>query len=302
MKRMLFIIFFMVAFSLTAVAAKYKVNTSGKVTSPDGKVQKGSVLMNNSNFYRNYNAQYYTGTKQVLVNQVGTIDIVMDYSGSMLNWINAAKSSMSQIVAQLPPSTQIGFRVFGQNTGNNPYKPNMGTIKNIVKDRNGKYKVNTKTADYLGNIYGACSATSRVASLSTNNSQALLKGMNSVKIGGATPLTYGLEQAVNQDFAGLATNFPKKIVLITDGGENCGGDPCEFARNLMRQRNDIHIDVVLVSSYSKELKCISDATGGEFYTTSDVSSFSNILIQSMQSVPQQVNTPVQKQKYEFIEN
>ena len=78
-------------------------------------------------------------------------------------------------------------------------------------------------------------------------------------------MVYALDRAAFQDFANLDTTTPKKIVLITDGGENCGGDPCAFAKNLMKKRSDIHIDVVLVSSNSKYLSGLSSTTGGHFY-------------------------------------
>ncbi|MBQ3047659.1 MAG: hypothetical protein IJD48_01435, partial [Clostridia bacterium] len=125
-------------------------------------------------------------------------------------------------------------------------------------------------------------------------------GMNSVDIGGATPLVYALERTVNQDFVGLDRVYPKKIVLITDGGENCGGDPCEFAKKLMQQRNDVHIDVVLVSGFFSKLSCLADITGGKMYRVNNFSKLSNVLVESMTSAPEKVDVPVQE--YEFYGN
>ena len=311
MQKIIIALFLMTAFSLTAFAAKYKVNTSGQVTAPTGQVQKGSVLNQQTNIYNNYYAPQYVNSRQVLQGQVSVIDIVMDYSGSMYNWTNEAKNSMSQIIAQLPASTSIGFRVFGHNgmAGSNnlynPYKPALAKVQSIIKSAGGKYKVQTKSDEYLGSITGSCSATAQVTPVATNNLTALLSGMNSIYLGGSTPLTYGLYHAVNQDFSGISTQIPKKIVLITDGGENCGGDPCEFARELVRKRNDIHIDVVLVSSTSQKLRCLADTTGGKMYTTNDLSSFSNILIESMQTPPAQIQMPEPEkpqQNYEYIDD
>ena len=305
MKNFILSVFVMLVFSLTAIAAKYKVNTGGNVTAPNGSIQQNSVLNNHSNVYNNYYAPQYVNSQKVLAAQVGTIDIVMDYSGSMLYWIREAQRTMSQIVSQLPASTNIGFRVFGQNGGNNPYKRNLAKVKEVIKTASGKYNVSTKSDSYLGSTSASCSATMQIAAVASNNAQTLVSAMNSVPLGGSTPLTYGLHQAVNQDFAGMSTSFPKKIVLITDGGENCGGDPCEFAKELVRERKDIHIDVVLVSSSSNQLKCLADTTGGKFYTTDNVSSFSNILLQSMQTPPNSVQTPQSiqepQQKYEYVD-
>ena len=130
--------------------------------------------------------------------------------------------------------------------------------------------------------------------------------MNSVNLGGATPLVYALDRTVYQDFMPFGTTTPKKIVLITDGGENCGGDPCAFARQLINKRSDVTIDVVLVSSSSRALACLSSTTGGKFYAGtqdgwSDATSSmaTNTLTDSLQSQPD-TQTQQKEQKYEFI--
>ena len=303
MRKIFLILTIMSLFSMAAFAAKYKVNSSGKVTAPNGKIQQGSALTNSQNFYNNYRSQSYTSSRQVLVQKFGTIDIVMDYSGSMLYWIAEAKRSMSAIIAQLPDSTQIGFRVFGHNGGGNPYNPVMAKVKNIVQNKDGKYKVTAATSSYLGKTSGTCSATKQVTPLAANNAANLLRGMNSVDVGGSTPLTLALEQAVTYDFAGLNSLTPKKIILITDGGENCGGDPCAFASALVRKRRDITIDVLLVSSNSKALKCLSDTTGGKFYNPEDLNSFTSTLTESMTQTKQPAvqNQTEPHQNYEFLD-
>jgi len=311
MKKISLVICILLCFaSASAFAAKYKVNTSGRVTNPNGQTQQSSVIQNQVQQYNTYSAQSYTANKVVLTTSVSNIDIVMDYSGSMSNWIKAAKVTMSMIVSQIPQSTKIGFRTFGQDSGNNPYTPVVEKAKKIIKAENGKYKAVITTGSatgsngYLGNTSGYCTATKQIVPISSYNESALISGMNTTKIGGATPLTYALYQAVNSDFASLPSNVKKKIILITDGDETCGGDPCAFVRDLVSKRKDIIIDVVLVSSYSNQLQCLSNTTGGHFYTANDTYDFSNILIQSIQDAPRQT-TPQQQhptQNYEYISN
>ena len=71
----------------------------------------------------------------------------------------------------------------------------------------------TKDKNYLGNTSGYCSATASVTRIMNANSSSLLAGMNSVGIGGSTPLVYGLDRAVNEDFAKFSVNIPKKPCL-----------------------------------------------------------------------------------------
>ena len=57
-------------------------------------------------------------------------------------------------------------------------------------------------------------------------------------------------------------------MLITDGGEGCGGNPCKLIADIMRQRNDIKIDVIAIAGDENNsfmgLSCLSNATNGNF--------------------------------------
>lgn len=300
-KRIILLLSLLIA--TAAFAATYKVNTSGVVTS-SGKTVSAPANSTTQNYYNNYNAQNYVVSNMVNTEPVGIIEIVMDYSGSMANWIGVAKMSMSSIVSQIAPTTQLGFRVFGHDSyGNNPKGGVVQEVKRMVKKGN-KVTVVTQKGP-VGSISGACSATQQVAPINQANASLLLSGMNSVDIGGATPMVYALDRTVYQDFANFDTVTPKKIVLITDGGENCGGDPCEFAKRLMQKRSDVHIDVVLVSSYSKALTCLATTTGGHFYNINNLSDFSTVINKSIQSQPNPTASgTIQKQfdqNYEFID-
>ena len=296
------------ATSCGAYAAKYKVNSGGVVKS-NGRVISSPANTVNQNYYNNFGASAYVSNNQVNVMQAGTIEIVMDYSGSMANWIGVAKRSMSAIVAQIPSSVNLGFRVFGHDlNGANPVGGTVQQVKQIIKKGNGKFKVVTAADSTIGRTTGACAATKQVTGLMPANANSLIMGMNSVNIGGQTPLVYALDRTVYQDFAGMNLTTPKKIVLITDGYENCGGDPCAFARELMSKRSDIHIDVVLVSNNSRALSCLSTTTGGHFYNVNNLSDFSTVMNQSIQSMP--ANQPPLSepqmyqpgQNYEFIKD
>ena len=282
-----------------AFAAKYTINTSGTVKNSSGNVITPMANTVNQNYYNNYYAQNYVANNQVNSTQVDTVEIVMDFSGSMSNWIGVAKRSMTAILSQIPTTTKIGFRVFGHDyRGQNP--TSIHTLQDVkrIEKKGNKFVVVTEKSP-LGTTSGACSATQQVAAIVPANAASILSGMNSVDIGGATPLVYALDRTVYQDFAALDQTTPKKIILITDGGENCGGDPCAFARNLMKKRSDVHIDVVLASSSSRALTCLASTTGGHFYNVNNLSDFTNTMTKSIQQQPASAQE-IKKQNYEFI--
>lgn len=305
MKKLSLLLALSVLTSCCAFGAKYTVNTSGVVKTPAKTIQTAPGYTVNQNYFNNYDIQSYVNQNVVNDDDSAVVEIVMDYSGSMANWIAVAKRSMSAIVAQIPSSTKIGFRVFGHdNYGNNPtFGAKVQEVKKIIKKGN-KIKVVTQESP-LGSTTGVCAATKQVTQIRSANANSIINGMNSVDVGGATPLVYALDRTVYQDFASLDSTTPKKIVLITDGGENCGGDPCEFAKRLAAKRSDVHIDVVLVSSYSKALTCLAATTGGHFYNINNLSDFSSTINRSIKSKPSEVvniGTEFENngQNYEFI--
>ena len=298
MKKFLVITFIIIFASCATFAAKYKVNTQGVVKS-NGKTVNTAVPQSTYNIY---NAQNYVASNQVNEGNVAIVEIVMDYSGSMSSWIGEAKKAMSSIIAQIPPTTRVGFRVFGHDyAGNNPStKAVVAEVKKIVK-QNGKYKVQTKMPA-VGTTCGYCSATQQVCGLLPANTNALLYGMNSVNIGGATPMVYALDRAIYEDFAKLDTTTPKKIVLITDGGENCGGDPCAYAKQLMLKRSDVQVDVVLVSNwFDSKLSCLANETGGKLYRVNNLNDFTTVVTQSIKTNSKQP-TEQQTQQYEYYKD
>ena len=285
------------------LAATYKIKSGGTVVSPS------STTTQTTNVYNNYNAGQYVSNNTVNVQPAGIIDIVMDFFVCMSSTVQVAKATMSSVVSQIPSSTRIGFRVFGQGDFVQPAK--MADIKSVSKTTNdsGKtvYKLKTKYKPTITASGGmGCQATALVTPISSANANALITGMNSVELGGSTPMVLALQQAAYSDLA-ARSNVPKKIVLITDGGENCGGDPCAFASTLMATRRDISIDVVLVSTSSRRLQCLATTTGGNVYNLSNTNEFARVLTQTINTPPgqspnQTQYTPheEQQQNYEFL--
>ncbi|MCQ2789442.1 MAG: hypothetical protein MJ229_03580 [bacterium] len=268
-------------------AAKYTINTSGTVKTNGQVVTPTKQPANPSNVYT---PSTYNANSQVAQAGIPVINLVMDYSGSMVNWIERAKAVMSYIIAKIPASTQVGLRVFGQDNYSSNALNLTGTVKKITKENNG-YKV-TASCNPAGTGKGACSATQQVTKITRANANLLISGMNSARIGSSTPMVLGLDRAIYQDLAGFDTTTTKKIILITDGGENCGGDPCAFARELVAKRTDVHIDVILVGSRSANLACLTKTTGGTLYNINNLSSLQTVLTKSMTTKPKEIgNTP-----------
>ena len=84
-----------------------------------------------------------------------------------------------------------------------------------------------------------------------------------IKPQGYTPLAFSLGEA-GRDFD-LKTPRVRSVVIITDGLETCGGDPCRLARELAEAGLDITLHVVgfdLKKEEMAKLKCLTEPSGG----------------------------------------
>lgn len=181
---------------------------------------------------------------------------IIDYSSSMDEYLddfskfNAVLRTMGKILPKLSPDTQAGLRIYGHRAG--------------------------VTA------YDACRASTLVVPVMPASSKKIEAELYKHKPRGMTPITYSLQQAVNND---LKFDGKKRIILLTDGGENCGESPCKWAINLIQTRKDINIDVIAFNVEDDDdldqLKCTSSVTSGKFYnpkTSAElVKSFENSL-------------------------
>lgn len=92
---------------------------------------------------------------------------------------------------------------------------------------------------------------------------------------GTTPIAYTLEQCGNDFPTATNPNVRNIIILITDGIEECDGDPCAVSLALQKKGimlKPFVIGIGLDQSYLNTFGCI-----GKFYDASNESSFKNIL-------------------------
>ncbi len=184
---------------------------------------------------------------------------IMDFSGSMQKKLGytpkiyLAIDALRDIMSEVGASTKIGLRIFGV------------TDKRAVERVGNKLILNEKVL---------CTASSLVMPIARYNSSNISNKLSKYSPKGATPIGYSLRQAVQNDFS---PNAPlKHIILISDGVENCGDDPCLFIRNLMQLRDDYKIDVIGITvdeNAFSQLKCIANAAKGNYYSVNSPSDF-----------------------------
>ena len=201
------------------------------------------------NFKYNNNYAETSDKEQIL--------FIVDFSNSMNEYLGSktklevAKETMRDILQMIPNRTSVGLRIYGHKTG---FTPRQG-----------------------------CSASELVSPIMTNNSANIYAKLSNTNAVGWTPITYSLKKAVFADFAN--SDGKKRIILISDGGENCDESPCDFIIELQKYRPDIVIDVIALAigdrDANNQLKCVALVTSGKFYTANTAAQLKKSLQDSL---------------------
>ncbi|MCW3083005.1 MAG: cobaltochelatase subunit [Bacteroidetes bacterium] len=124
----------------------------------------------------------------------------------------------------------------------------------------------------------SCTDTKLEVAFSSNlsgNVTAIKNRLKSIVPKGTTPIAYTLEQCGGDFPSASNANVRNIIILITDGIEECDGDPCAVSLALQKKGivlKPFIIGIGLDQSYMNSFGCV-----GKFYDASNESSFKNIL-------------------------
>lgn len=198
------------------------------------------------------------------------IEIILDASNSMNEIINnekkidTAKRVLSNLVKQWQEESagaiQIGLRIYGNNF--DPYK--------------------TKEE--------ACQDTTLEVPIAENTYQSINTKIFEVEAKGYTPIAYTLTQTKN-DFAPGENNV---VVLVSDGKESCDGDPCAVAKAYEEKGINLTVHVVgfaVDKETEMQLRCIAEATGGEYYTAENADDLQIVAEKVKMLVSEEISKP-----------
>ncbi len=187
------------------------------------------------------------------------VELILDASGSMRdrkNLVNGqlkidiAKDVLRHVIEAMPDGTQVALRVYGRRI------------------REGRK--------------GDCQDTELIFPFAPVNKDLLIGKVDQIKALGTTPLAYALEQAA-LDFGDAPGE--KIVVMITDGKEECGGDPQATIAALLKQGIDVRVNVVafvLADEVAKqEMKDVAELTGGQFFDATNKDELTAALEEAM---------------------
>ncbi|WP_026279575.1 VWA domain-containing protein [Thioalkalivibrio sp. ALgr3] len=114
---------------------------------------------------------------------------------------------------------------------------------------------------------GDCDDIEAVLPLDTHEGHEIARTIHDLNPQGMTPLTDSMARAREMI---PRTAESADIILVTDGLENCGGDPCALAAEMAEEGIDLRAHVVGFALEEEEvqtLSCVPEQTGGQLFTT-----------------------------------
>lgn len=169
--------------------------------------------------------------------------LLLDSSGSMGEQdsagrirIEGAKTGLLQFLRRQPVDTNVGVRTY------------PGGVADAVD---------------------GCRSGTRVLDIEPHTFGEMSFAVRSLKPEGDTPTSAALRAAS----ADIAQRGGGTIVLVSDGEHTCGEPPCDVARAIRESGQQLTVYTVGFSISPKgaeELRCVAEATGGEYRNAEDV--------------------------------
>lgn len=202
------------------------------------------------------------GTAALPAQAQNNVLFIFDASGSMKvmagpqSRMAIAKRAMDQALKEVPADVRLGLLMYGHRRA------------------------------------GDCKDIELVAPIGADDAATINAKIQAADAKGETPIAEALRQA-SRSFAALKGQN-NSIVLVTDGIEECKGDPCAAAREIKAAGLDLKAHVVgftLNDQQRKAVQCIADITGGKYFEAKDASGLNRALGEVKQQTAAAVPTP-----------
>lgn len=189
------------------------------------------------------------------------VAIVIDSSGSM-----GFPASMTNTDVRSEIARQIMQGVFGpaagmvmpRHSGPSRLEEAKKGVNNVVRSLPGDVDVGLV-------VLKRCPMADNLGFFSPSQRGALTRQVDALRPMQGTPLAQGIAQAGSMVDGVKA---PGVIVVISDGEDSCGGDPCQAARALKAAKPKVIINVVDIVG-SNAARCVAQVTGGQILTPED---------------------------------
>lgn len=221
-----------------------------------------------------------------LDNQIENIESVeADPKAKVIEELGTISEESQNISIVLDSSGSMG-QILEKN------KTKMFYLKKMMKEFIGQQ---WKLKNTIGmRVYGSrqkktCNDIVQAIPYSDQSLSKLEKALQVMSPLGMTPLHKTIDMTVDEI---KKRNGPKKILIVTDGEDTCGGDPCKTSEKIKKDKLDITFYVIALgfqgnSDALKKLSCM-----GDVHLANDSESFSDAVTQISGKINKRENLKV----------
>ncbi|WKN43563.1 vWA domain-containing protein [Tunicatimonas pelagia] len=156
----------------------------------------------------------------------------------------------------------------------------MDVAKNMLIDLVDSLRVDNKLELAL-RVYGHqfhrryqnCEDTKLEIGFAQGNHNRIIGKLRQIQPAGVTPIAYSLEQAA-RDFP-MDPDYRNVVIILTDGIESCGGDPCAVSLALQERQiflKPFVIGLGIKENFEKEFACV-----GQYFDAKNQQEFRQVL-------------------------
>lgn len=198
--------------------------------------------------------------------------IVLDASGSMRLPADASLSQIQGMLNQLGPLGALGAAIIGQTSaGPSRLDSAKRGVNSVVRSMPDDVDVGLVTLQ-------RCPMATDDGFFGGADRGRLYARVDALRPMQGTPLAQGILQA-GEMVDGVKA--PAVMVVISDGDDSCGGDPCAAARRLHAQKPLLKINVVDILGNGAG-SCVATATGGRVLKPGDGLAFEKTIKEAAQ--------------------
>ena len=207
-------------------------------------------------------------------------------------------------LAQEKPQAMIVFDASGSMWGQIDGEAKITVAKKALNKvvSNWDTNVDLGLIAYGHRKKGDCSDIQTLVPIGQVDKKGMISKVQKIKPKGKTPISQSIKKAAE---ALKYTEEKATVILISDGKETCNADPCATAKALENEGIDFIAHVIgfnVDKQTDKQLKCIADVTGGEYFSAKNASSLNEAIGKIAEKVQkvQKVEPPkpvIKKLKY-----
>ena len=209
----------------------------------------------------------------------------------------ASPSAMAESASSAPTArVMIVLDASGSMWGRIGGKPKIAIARDVIREiLNGwDPKMDLGLTVYGHRRKGSCSDIQTLIPVGRPDAKAIMRAVDGLNPKGKTPLSAAVRRAAE---ALKYTEERATVILVSDGRETCGADPCAVGRALEKTGVDFTAHVIgfdVKRSEQAGLRCLAKATGGRFFPAKDAAGLRKALKRTVKAVKKAAAKPPRK--------